>query len=61
LLSTQRTRRHRPTAYEKFRKLSLQHRQSVITAKELCVYCLRHSNLDPAKMRECIKRNTQAY
>jgi hypothetical protein len=61
LLSPQCTRRHRPTACEKLRKLSLQHRQSVITAKELCVYCLRHSYLDTVRMRECTKRNTQAH
>jgi hypothetical protein len=32
--------RHRATACEKFRELSLQHRQSVIAEKELCANCL---------------------
>jgi hypothetical protein len=51
--------RHRPTACEKLRKLSLQHRQSVIAAQELCVYCLRHSDLEVVKTRECT--NTRAH
>jgi hypothetical protein len=41
--------RHRATACEKFRELSLQHRQSVIAEKELCASCLRHSDLDESK------------
>jgi hypothetical protein len=61
LLSPQCMRRHRPTACDKFRRLSLQHRGSVILAKELCVHCLRHSGLDVAKVRECTRRNSQAH
>jgi hypothetical protein len=34
---------------------------SVIAEKELCAYCLRHSNLDVARTRECIRRNTRAH
>jgi hypothetical protein len=48
--------RHRATACEKFRVLSLQHRQSVIAEKELCASCLRHSDLDKSKKRDCIRR-----
>jgi hypothetical protein len=47
--------RHRPTACEKFKDLSLQRRQSVIAEKELCASCLRHSDLDESK-RDCIRR-----
>jgi hypothetical protein len=36
--------------------LSLQHRQSVIAEKELCAICLRHSDLDESKKRDCIRR-----
>ncbi len=53
--------RHRPTACGKFKDLSLQHRQSVIAAKELCVRCLRHSDLDEIKKEECIRRATQPH
>jgi hypothetical protein len=48
--------RHRATACEKFRELSLQHRQSVIAEKELCANWLRHSDLDESKKRDCIRR-----
>jgi hypothetical protein len=48
--------RHRATACEKFRELSLQHRQSVIAEKELCANCLRHSDLDESKKRDCVRR-----
>ena len=48
--------RHRATACGKFRDLSLQHRQSVIVEKELCASCLRHSDLDKSKKRDCIRR-----
>jgi hypothetical protein len=41
--------------------LSLQHRQSVIAAKELCVRCLRHSDLVESKKKECIKRGTPPH
>ena len=48
--------RHRANACEKVRELSLQHRQSVIAEKELCASCLRHSDLDKSKKRDCIRR-----
>jgi hypothetical protein len=48
--------RHRATACEKFRELSLQHRQSVIAEKELWASCLRHSDLDESKKRDCIRK-----
>jgi hypothetical protein len=48
--------RHRATACEKFKNLSLQHRQSVIAEKELCASCLRHSDLDESKKRDCIRK-----
>jgi hypothetical protein len=54
-------RRHRPSACDKFKDLSLQHRQSVIAAKELCVRCLRHSDLDESKKKECIRRGTPPH
>ncbi len=53
--------RHRPSACGKFKDLSLQHRQSVIAAKELCVSCLRHSDLDESKKMECIRRGTPPH
>ncbi len=53
--------RHRPSACGKFKDLSLQHRQSVIAAKELCVRCLRHSDLDESKKKECIRRGTTPH
>ncbi len=46
--------RHRPAACEK--DLSLQHRQSIIAEKELCARCLRHSDLDESKKRDCIRK-----
>jgi hypothetical protein len=61
LLAPQCSQRHRPSACNKFKDLSLQHRQSVIVAKELCVRCLRHSDLDEIKKKECIRRKTQPY
>jgi hypothetical protein len=54
-------RRYRPSACDKFKDLSLQHRQSVIAAKELCVRCLRHSDLDESKKKECIRRGTPLW
>ncbi len=56
LLAQQCSRRHKPAACDKFKGLSLQHRRSVIAAKELCVRCLRHSDLDEIKKKECIRR-----
>jgi hypothetical protein len=53
--------RHRPTVCDKFKGLSLQHRRSVIVAKELSAHCLCHSSLDAAKVRECTKKSTQAH
>jgi hypothetical protein len=58
LLAPHCGRRHRPSACEKFKDLSLQHRQSVIAEKELCVRCLSHSDLDESKKKECIRRGT---
>ncbi len=60
-LAPQCRQRHRPSACDKFKDLSLQHRQSVIAAKELCVRCLRHSDLDEIKKQEYIKRTTQPH
>ncbi len=48
--------RQRATACEKFKNLPLQHRQSVIGEKELCASCLRHSDLDESKKKDCIRR-----
>ncbi len=53
--------RHRPAACEKFKDLSLQHRQSVIAEKELCARCLRHSDLDESKKRDCIRKATPPH
>jgi hypothetical protein len=53
--------RHRPAACEKFKDLSLQHRQSVIAEKELCARCLRHSDLDESKKRDCIRKMTPPH
>ncbi len=53
--------RHRPPACEKFKDLSLQHRQSVIAEKELCARCLRHSDLDESKKKDCIRRMTPPH
>jgi hypothetical protein len=61
LLAPQCMQRHRQSACSKFKDLSLQHRQSVIAAKELCVRCLRHSDLDEIKKKECIRRKTQPH
>jgi hypothetical protein len=41
--------------------LSLQHRQSVIAEKELCARCLRHSDLNKSKKKECIRRGTPPH
>jgi hypothetical protein len=56
LLAPHCRERHRPTACEKFKGLSLQQRQSIIAEQELCGNCLRHSDLDASKRRDCIKR-----
>jgi hypothetical protein len=53
--------RHTPSACIRFKDLSLQHRQSVIAAKELCIRCLRHSDLDEIKKKECIRRTIQPH
>jgi hypothetical protein len=45
----------------KFKDLSLQHRQSVIAEKELCARCLRHSDLDESKKRDCIRKATPPH
>jgi hypothetical protein len=41
--------------------LSLQHRQSVIAEQELCANCLRHSDLDASKRRDCIERAAEPH
>jgi hypothetical protein len=53
--------RHRATACEKFRGLSLQHRQTVIAEKELCANCLRHSDLDVNKKKDCVRRAAEPH
>ncbi len=53
--------RHRPAACDKFKDLSLQHRQSIIAEKELCACCLRHSDLDESKKKDCIRRKTPPH
>jgi hypothetical protein len=61
LLSPECSQRHKPSAWDKFKELSLQHRQSVKAAKELCVRCLRHSNLDAVRVKECFRRKTPPH
>jgi hypothetical protein len=61
LISPQCSKRHKPSASDKFKGLSLQHWQSVIAAKELCVHCLRHSNLDAVTLKECTRRKTPPH
>ncbi len=61
LTSPKCLQRHRPSACDRFKGLSLHHRQSVIAAKELCARCLRHSDLDTVKVSECIRRNTPPH
>jgi hypothetical protein len=58
LLAPHCGQRHRPSACDRFKDLSLQHRQSVIAEKELCARCLRHSDLDESKKKDCIRRGT---
>jgi hypothetical protein len=61
LLAPHCRERHRPTACEKFKGLSLQHRQSIIAEQELCANCLRHSDLDTSKRRDCIERAAEPH
>ncbi len=58
LLALHCGRRHRPSACDKFKDLSLQHRQSVIAEKKLCVRCLCHIGLNESKKKECNRRGT---
>ncbi len=58
LTSPKCLQRHRPSACDRFKGLSLHHWQSVIAAKELCASCMHHSDLDTVKVSECIRRNT---
>jgi hypothetical protein len=51
LLSPHCLQRHKPSACNKFKGLSLKQRQSVIKAKELCMCCLHHSDLDEIKKK----------
>ena len=48
--------RHRAMACEKFRGLSLPHRQSIIAEQELCANCLRHSDNDVRRKKDCLRR-----
>ncbi len=61
LLAPHCRERHRVTACERFKSLSLQHRQSIIAEQELCANCLRHSDLDARKRRDCIKRAAEPH
>ncbi len=61
LLAPHCRERHRAMACEKFKSLSLQHRQSIIAEQELCANCLRHSDLDARKRRDCIKRAAEPH
>jgi hypothetical protein len=61
LLAPHCRERHRATACEKFKGLSLQHRQSVIAEKELCANCLRHSDLDASKKKDCVRRAAEPH
>jgi hypothetical protein len=61
LLAPHCRERHRATACERFKSLSLQHRQSIIAEQELCANCLRHSDLDASKRRDCIERAAEPH
>ena len=61
LLAPHCRERHRAMACERFKSLSLQHRQSIIAKQELCANCLRHSDLDARKRRDCIKRAAEPH
>ncbi len=61
LLAPHCRERHRATTCEKFKGLSLQHRQSVIAEKELCANCLRHSDLYASKKRDCTERAAEPH
>jgi hypothetical protein len=61
LLAPHCEQRHMPSACTRFKDLSLQHRQSVIAAKELCVRCLRLSELDEIKKKEFIGKMIQPH
>jgi hypothetical protein len=61
LLAPHCRERHRATACEKFKNLSLHNRQSIIAEQELCANCLRHSDLDASKRRDCIERAAEPH
>ena len=61
LLAPHCRERHRATACEKFKSLSLPHRQSIIAEQELCAICLRHSDLDVRKRRDCLRRAAEPH
>ncbi|MFN9901302.1 MAG: hypothetical protein ACK55Z_21485, partial [bacterium] len=48
-------------ACEKFRGLSLPHRQSIIAEQELCANCLRHSDNDVRRKRDCLRRAAEPH
>ncbi|MFO0001121.1 MAG: hypothetical protein ACK559_08325 [bacterium] len=60
LLTPHCRERHRATACEKFKGLSLLHRQSIIAEQERCAICLRHSDLDVRK-RDCLRRAAEPH
>jgi hypothetical protein len=53
--------RHRAMACEKFRGLSLPHRQSIIAERELCASCLRHSENDVRRKKDCLRRAAEPH
>ena len=53
--------RHRAMACEKFKGLSLPHRQSIIAEQELCANCLRHSENDIRRRKECLRRAAEPH
>ena len=61
LLAPHCRERHRAMACEKFKSLSLPHRQSIIAEQELCANCLRHSDLDVRKRRDCLRRAAEPH
>ncbi len=61
LLAPHCRERHRAMACEKLKGLSLPHRQSIIAEQELCANCLRHSDLDVRKRRDCLRRAAEPH
>jgi hypothetical protein len=61
LLAPQCGERHKAMACEKFRGLSLPHRQSIIAEQELCANCLRHSENDVRRKKDCLRRAAEPH